>query len=152
MASFSKSMSPWRAMATQFVPKSIDIDMSKMCPTYKKPHNLIRHLSKWRTDTKNSTNALTKLCDFDIHLPQGSLFDNPDYVNLALCAQSFRFQVLGTFLINQSWELRVRGPQGLFFHRKKVTSRFFEVHLGGPGWADSPAVAPPGLTLRDPRN
>ena len=138
VAPFSQSMSPWRATATHFVPKSIIIDMSKTCPKDKKPQNLIHRLSKRSIDNKNSTNALTTLCVFDIRLPQGSLFDNPDYVYLALGTQYFWYQVLGTFLINKSWELRVRCPQGLFFHRKS-----------GPGWADSPPVAPPGLTSGD---
>ena len=98
VAPFSQSMSPWRATATHFVPKSIIIDMSRTCPKDKKPQNLSHRLSKRSIDNKNSTNVSTKLHVFDIHLPHESLFDNPDYVNLALCAQSFRYQVLGTFV------------------------------------------------------
>ena len=135
VAPFSQSMSPWWATATHFVPKSIIIDMSKTCPNDKKPHNLIHRLSKWSIGIKKSTNVSTKLHVFDIRLPQGSLFDNPDYVNLALCAQSFRYQVLGTFLINKSWELRVRCPQGLFSHQKSDLQIFWSAFglawLGG---------------------
>ena len=87
VASFSQSMSPWRIMATHFVPKSIVINMSKTCHNDKKPHNFIHSLSKWSIDIKNSTNVPTKTYAFDIHLPQGSLFDNPDYVYLALGTQ-----------------------------------------------------------------
>ena len=122
--SFSQSLSSFGATATYFVPKSIIIDMSKTCPNDKKPHNLIHRLSKWSIGIKNSTHVSTKLHVFDIRLPQGSLFDNPDYVNLALCFQSLRYQVLATFLINKSWELRVRCPQGLFF-RQKSALQFF---------------------------
>ena len=117
VASFSQSMSPLRATATHFVPKTIDINMSRTSPNSKKPHNLIHRLSKWSIDNKNSTNVLTKLYVFDIRLPRGSLFDNPAYVYLALGTQYFWYQVLATFLINKSWELRVRCPQGLFFRQ-----------------------------------
>ncbi len=78
VAPFSQSMSPWRAMATHFVPKTINISTSKTCPNHRKPHNLIHDLSKGSIDIKNSTNVSTKLCVFDIRLPQGSLFENLD--------------------------------------------------------------------------
>ena len=79
VAPFSQSMSPWRATATHFVPKTIDMNMSKTSPNSKKPHNLIHRLSKWSIGIKNSTNVSTKLYVFDVRLPQGTLFENPDY-------------------------------------------------------------------------
>ena len=79
VASFSQSMSPWRATATHFVPESLVTNTSKTCSNHKKTPKLIHNLSKRSIDIKNSANVSTKLYTFDIHLPGESLFENPDH-------------------------------------------------------------------------
>ena len=79
VAPFSQSMSPWRATATHFVPKSLVTNMTKTCSNHTKPPKLIYNLSKRSINIKNSTNVSTKLYNFDINLPGESLFGNPDH-------------------------------------------------------------------------
>ena len=75
VASFSQSMSPWRATAPHFVPKSLVTNMTKTCSNHTKPPKLIYNLSKRSINIKNSANVSTKLYNFDIN--RGELIWQP---------------------------------------------------------------------------
>ena len=84
VASFSQSLGPFRATAIPFMPKIITMKTCNIRQKCQQPHNTTYNPSKRSMDLKNPTNAHRKVSVFDIRLPQGSIFGNPDCAYLAL--------------------------------------------------------------------